>query len=203
MMLAAFKESPCLIQKTLLLLNSLNEDINFVEVVNEDDETNQDLASEVLISTLSKIAIQYKDELTLLDIRRMIYLYLKKDGIVYCDTFADFKNLDLLRQQKMMELLDDKFLTIKEAKNIIYEFNYGFSYSETLNLINKYASNLDNLLKFLQANDLKDAKEIILCHLSNDNSNEQIMKNKVYEQTGVSTTIARPGLNIELKLYPF
>lgn len=62
---------------------------------------------------------------------------------------------------------------------------------------------LDNLLKFLQANDLKDAKEIILCHLSNDNSNEHIMKNKVYEQTGVSTTIARPGLNIELKLYPF
>ena len=154
MMLAAFKESPCLIQKTLFLLNSLNEDINFVEVVNEDDETNQDLASEVLISTLSKIAIQYKDELTLLDIRRMIYLYLKKDGIVYCDTFADFKNLDLLRQQKMMELLDDKFLTIKEAKNIIYEFNYGFSYSETLNLINKYASNLDNLLKLYDKNKL-------------------------------------------------
>ncbi len=62
---------------------------------------------------------------------------------------------------------------------------------------------LDNLLEFLQSNDLKYAKEIILCHLSNDNSNEQIMKEKVYEQTGIPTTIARPGLNVELKLYPF
>lgn len=62
---------------------------------------------------------------------------------------------------------------------------------------------LDNLLKFLQANDLKNAKNIILCHLSNDNSNEKIMKDKVYEQTGVPTLIAKPGLNIELELYPF
>lgn len=62
---------------------------------------------------------------------------------------------------------------------------------------------LDNLLKFLQANDLTNAKNIILCHLSNDNSNEKIMKDKVYEQTGVPTLIAKPGLNIELELYPF
>lgn len=62
---------------------------------------------------------------------------------------------------------------------------------------------LDNVLKFLQSNDLTYAKNIILCHLSNDNSNEQIMKDKVYEQTKVSTIIARPGLDLELKLYPF
>lgn len=62
---------------------------------------------------------------------------------------------------------------------------------------------LDNLLKFLELNDLKSAKNIILCHLSNDNSNEEIIKNRVYEQTGISTIIAKPGLNIELKLYPF
>ena len=62
---------------------------------------------------------------------------------------------------------------------------------------------LENLLKFLNSNDLKYAKNIILCHLSNDNSNEKTIKNKVYEQTGIPTTIARPGLNIELELYPF
>lgn len=62
---------------------------------------------------------------------------------------------------------------------------------------------LENVLKFLQANDLTHTKNIILCHLSNDNSNQEIMKNKVYEQTGIPTTIAQPGLNIELKLYPF
>ena len=62
---------------------------------------------------------------------------------------------------------------------------------------------LENVLKFLQANDLTYTKNIILCHLSNDNSNQEIMKNKVYEQTGITTTIARPGLDMELKLYPF
>lgn len=62
---------------------------------------------------------------------------------------------------------------------------------------------LDNLLKFLQSNDLQKAKKIILCHLSDANSNEKIMKDKVYEQTGIPTVIAKPGLDIELKLYPF
>ncbi len=62
---------------------------------------------------------------------------------------------------------------------------------------------LDNVLKFLQSNDLTHTKNIILCHLSNDNSNEELMRNAVYKQTGISTTIAKPGLNMELKLYPF
>lgn len=62
---------------------------------------------------------------------------------------------------------------------------------------------LENVLKFLQSNDLRYAKNIILCHLSNDNSNQYIMQNKVYEQTKIKTDIARPGLSIELKLYPF
>lgn len=62
---------------------------------------------------------------------------------------------------------------------------------------------LENVLKFLQSNDLTYTKNIILCHLSNDNSNQRIMQNAVYEQTGVPTTIAKPGLNMELKLYPF
>lgn len=62
---------------------------------------------------------------------------------------------------------------------------------------------LDNVLKFLASNDLRYVKNIILCHLSDTNSNQMIMQNKVREQTKIETTIARPGLNIELKLYPF
>lgn len=62
---------------------------------------------------------------------------------------------------------------------------------------------LENVLKFLQSNDLTYTKNIILCHLSNENSNQEIMKNAVYKQTGIPTMIARPGLNMELKLYPF
>ena len=40
-------------------------------------------------------------------------------------------------------------------------------------------------------------------HLSDTNSNQMIMQNRVYEQTKIKTTIARPGLDLELKLYPF
>ena len=62
---------------------------------------------------------------------------------------------------------------------------------------------LENLLKFLQANDLRLVKNIILCHLSNDNANENIMKDRVFEQTNITTDIARPRLMLDLKLYPF
>lgn len=62
---------------------------------------------------------------------------------------------------------------------------------------------LDNVIKFLKSNDLSYVKNIILCHLSDTNSNQDIMQSKVYEETNINTTIARPGLNLELKLYPF
>lgn len=62
---------------------------------------------------------------------------------------------------------------------------------------------LENVLVFLQSNDLSNTKNIVLCHLSDTNSNQRIMKDKVYELTKIETTIAKPGLDLELKLYPF
>lgn len=62
---------------------------------------------------------------------------------------------------------------------------------------------LENVIKFLKSNDLSYAKNIVLCHLSDTNSNQDIMQNEVFEATKVKTTIAKPGLNLELKLYPF
>ena len=62
---------------------------------------------------------------------------------------------------------------------------------------------LENVVKFLKSNDLSFAKHIVLCHLSDTNSNQDIMQKRVYEETKIPTTIARPGLELELKLYPF
>lgn len=62
---------------------------------------------------------------------------------------------------------------------------------------------LDNVIKFLKSNDLSYVKNIILCHLSAENSNQKLMQSKVFEETNIPTTIAEPGLNLELKLYPF
>ena len=51
---------------------------------------------------------------------------------------------------------------------------------------------LENLLKFLNSNDL-----------THTNSNQEVMQKKVYEQTKIKTDIASSGLNLELRLYPF
>ena len=62
---------------------------------------------------------------------------------------------------------------------------------------------LDNVVKFLKSNDLRYAKKIILCHLSDTNSNQQFMQSTIFEETGIETIVAIPGLDIDLKLYPF
>lgn len=62
---------------------------------------------------------------------------------------------------------------------------------------------LENLMSFLKSNDLSNTKNIVLCHLSDTNSNQYIMQKTVQELTGVQTTVAEQGLQMELKLYPF
>lgn len=62
---------------------------------------------------------------------------------------------------------------------------------------------LENVLMFLKSNDLSHTKNIVLCHLSDTNSDQEIMQKRVYEETNIKTTIAAPGLNLDLELYPF
>ena len=62
---------------------------------------------------------------------------------------------------------------------------------------------LENLLEFLKSNDLKHVKKIILCHLSDTNSNAETMVEKVFEMTKIETIIADNNRTIELKKYPF
>lgn len=118
--------------------------------------------------------------------------------------------------EKLLYATDTYYIKYKFSKlnYLLIECNYNkeiakenvengvINKSRYIRLLESHFS-LENLLKFLQANDLSNTKNIILCHLSNDNSNQNIMQDKVYSQTGIPTIIARPGLNIELKLYPF
>lgn len=62
---------------------------------------------------------------------------------------------------------------------------------------------LENVIKFLKSNNLSHTKNIVLCHLSDTNSNQAIMQKRVYEETKIPTTIATTGLEMELRLYPF
>lgn len=62
---------------------------------------------------------------------------------------------------------------------------------------------LENLINFLKANDLSNTKKIVICHLSDQNSNEQQMLESIYNVTRIETIAARPNMNIKLELYPF
>lgn len=62
---------------------------------------------------------------------------------------------------------------------------------------------LENLINFLKANDLSNTKKIVICHLSDQNSNEQQMLESIYNVTKIETIAARPNMDIQLELYPF
>jgi phosphoribosyl 1,2-cyclic phosphodiesterase len=62
---------------------------------------------------------------------------------------------------------------------------------------------LEHVKKFLQANDLSQCREIILLHLSSQNSDAARMIKEIKEVTGITPKIATPGLEVELNLYPY
>lgn len=62
---------------------------------------------------------------------------------------------------------------------------------------------LDNCVEFLKNNVSTITRKIVLIHLSDDNSNEEIMKNTIFRTFGIDTVVSRNGETIELKEYPF
>ena len=62
---------------------------------------------------------------------------------------------------------------------------------------------LEHVIQFLKANDLSQVREIILLHLSSQNSDAARMIKEIKEATGIMPKIAQPGLSVELELYPY
>lgn len=62
---------------------------------------------------------------------------------------------------------------------------------------------LEHVIQFLKAIDLSLCREIILLHLSNQNSDALRMIKEVKEATGITPKIAKPGLEVELNMYPY
>lgn len=58
-------------------------------------------------------------------------------------------------------------------------------------------------LEALQANDLSKVNNIVLIHLSDENSNEIEFKRDIHEQTGKNVHIAQKGLTINFNKQPF
>ena len=62
---------------------------------------------------------------------------------------------------------------------------------------------LKNVKGFLAANDLGAVRTIVLCHLSDGNSDASRMVREIHELTGLHAEVAEPGKVIELEMCPF
>lgn len=62
---------------------------------------------------------------------------------------------------------------------------------------------LENVKKFLKANDLSQCQNIVLLHLSDRNSDQNQMVREVEELTGIKPKVAEKGLVVPLQLYPY
>ena len=69
--------------------------------------------------------------------------------------------------------------------------------------LKKSHMSLSRLKEAFQANDLTEARQIILCHLSDQRSDEQRMVMEIEEQTWVPTVAADAGMVIHLDTCPF
>lgn len=58
---------------------------------------------------------------------------------------------------------------------------------------------------FVQANKSSELRNVILCHMSEDNMDFDVMQNEISEVAGkrVRTVVAESGLQVELSQYPF
>lgn len=99
--------------------------------------------------------------------------------------------------------------TFKGLNHIMIECNYslpilnenvdqGLIPSVLKNRLLKSHFSFEHVKEFLKANDLSSVKDIILIHLSGDNSDPEMFKNEIEKLTGKPTYIAHKGLQIDL-----
>lgn len=62
---------------------------------------------------------------------------------------------------------------------------------------------LEHVKQFLRANNLSQCREIILLHLSENNSDAGRMVQEIRKATGIEPKMAAPGLEVPLELYPY
>lgn len=62
---------------------------------------------------------------------------------------------------------------------------------------------LKRLCDVFRANDLSRCRKIILCHISHDRGDPEMMRRRIRDQTGKNVEIARAGTAHELALNPF
>jgi len=100
--------------------------------------------------------------------------------------------------------------TFPDLKNVLIECNYSEEImTENINngSVNKFLANrvrkshfgLENVIGFLEANDISKLDKIIIIHLSSLNSNEKQFVETIQKNTGITTYAANTGKTFELR----
>jgi len=129
----------------------------------------------------------------------------------------DVYNLGYLIQcegQKVLFLTDSYYCkyNFKNVNTIMVECNYSKEIlkenieNEIIPVglaarVTKSHFSLDNAKEFLKATDLEKVNNIILIHLSNDNSDSRQFKSEIEKATGKAVYIAEKGLEVDLNVF--
>jgi len=104
--------------------------------------------------------------------------------------------------------------TFANLNNIIIEANYdkdllkrnieaGKIPPSHYNRLLESHMSIDTCIEALQANDLRKVNNVVLCHLSDGNSNADDFKDRVHKATGKTVTVADKGMVINFSKTPF
>lgn len=129
---------------------------------------------------------------------------------------AGFLIYDSLTNEKLLYLTDTYYCRYKfqGINYVLVECNYckdilqgnvdsGIVDIALARRILKSHFELQNVKNFLNASDLTQCQKIILCHLSDHNSDARRMQQEVKDVTNIDTVVADAGVDIDLQLYPY
>ncbi len=111
---------------------------------------------------------------------------------------------DTFYVEYIFEGMNNILIECNYAKDILYKNVADGIITKTLkDRTLKSHFELENVKGFLTANNLLGVKNICLLHLSDRNSDACRFKKEIEELTGINTTIAEPGVEIDLNVHPF
>ncbi len=111
---------------------------------------------------------------------------------------------DTFYVEYIFEGMNNILIECNYAKDILYKNVADGIITKTLrDRTLKSHFELENVKSFLMASNLLGVRNIGLLHLSDRNSDACRFKKEIEELTGINTTIAEQGIEIDLSLYPF
>ena len=99
---------------------------------------------------------------------------------------------------------------IKGVNHLIVEANYSndividhMMNGYEIRSQNQYHMELEDTIECIKNNMSSELNNIVLVHLSNNQSDEQMFAKKVYEEIGIKPFVATKGVNIDINKFDF